>query len=483
MSLRSSNTRRYSWTHGLLGFVTACILAGASGSPAGATTGITDWLIATDYSTIQDAINKTPANGTVYIPKGRYRLTKSLYLPNDRAIRVLGAGPERTVLNWTSDPGGDSAYFVVRFHYQTIEGLQIIGSDKTNHHRGIFLDPRDLPEKGEKRLTNFHAKELQLSKIPYWGMEAFGLLSPGGNQFTLNCRAEDCIFVDNKSGGAIKLGPSSTGWTIRGCGVGSATGYMLYLDKASLVNIQDSGFGDPADNTPMVYIKNCLSVEISRCDLEAGTSTGYFVKFEGMSNGIHLMNNHFVRNHNYVRMVQCTSPDMVLGLVVVNPSVYLPVTEPADSNRTDDIVVDSPSTVTVMGGTLCDNGACERPFKLSGTATKVTTVNYNPWLRLPKLTNVERDQIKLKTAGDMVFNTDRVDVFDGARWREQVAFFPGGATATAAPAGIDLPTITSAQRDSIPTAFKVKGALIYNSDTNKLNFWNGSAWRVVTDGP
>jgi DNA-binding transcriptional regulator/RsmH inhibitor MraZ len=38
--------------------------------------------------------------------------------------------------------------------------------------------------------------------------------------------------------------------------------------------------------------------------------------------------------------------------------------------------------------------------------------------------------------------------------------------------------MTSTQRDAIssPTA----GLVIYNSTSNKLNFYNGSAWEVVT---
>ena len=40
------------------------------------------------------------------------------------------------------------------------------------------------------------------------------------------------------------------------------------------------------------------------------------------------------------------------------------------------------------------------------------------------------------------------------------------------------PTVTTAQRGNLTN--KVAGALVYNSTTNKLNFWNGSAWEVVT---
>ena len=49
--------------------------------------------------------------------------------------------------------------------------------------------------------------------------------------------------------------------------------------------------------------------------------------------------------------------------------------------------------------------------------------------------------------------------------------------------GILLPNITTAHRDAASggiTTTALPGTLIYNSTTNKLNFWNGSAWEAVT---
>ena len=41
-----------------------------------------------------------------------------------------------------------------------------------------------------------------------------------------------------------------------------------------------------------------------------------------------------------------------------------------------------------------------------------------------------------------------------------------------------LHILTSTERDALTAT---KGMIIYNSTTNKLNFYNGSAWRVVDD--
>lgn len=44
--------------------------------------------------------------------------------------------------------------------------------------------------------------------------------------------------------------------------------------------------------------------------------------------------------------------------------------------------------------------------------------------------------------------------------------------------GLIFPSRTTTQRGNIPTP--AAGTVIYNSSTNKLNFYNGSAWEAVT---
>ena len=42
------------------------------------------------------------------------------------------------------------------------------------------------------------------------------------------------------------------------------------------------------------------------------------------------------------------------------------------------------------------------------------------------------------------------------------------------------PVVTTSQRNSI--SGMTKGAMVFNSSTNKLNVYNGSAWEAVTSG-
>ena len=43
--------------------------------------------------------------------------------------------------------------------------------------------------------------------------------------------------------------------------------------------------------------------------------------------------------------------------------------------------------------------------------------------------------------------------------------------------GVVFPSMTALQRDALTA---VEGELIFNDDTNKMNFWNGTAWEAIT---
>ena len=62
--------------------------------------------------------------------------------------------------------------------------------------------------------------------------------------------------------------------------------------------------------------------------------------------------------------------------------------------------------------------------------------------------------------------------------------FCGVATLTQNQSGYDslaIPTFNSTKRNLMSGYGNLpKGAIMYNTTTNKLNFWNGSAWEAVT---
>ena len=59
------------------------------------------------------------------------------------------------------------------------------------------------------------------------------------------------------------------------------------------------------------------------------------------------------------------------------------------------------------------------------------------------------------------------------------AFVPTTKTSNVG-AGLLLPRVTTTARDSIPAGILQRGIVLYNASTGKLNFYDGTAWRVVT---
>ena len=45
--------------------------------------------------------------------------------------------------------------------------------------------------------------------------------------------------------------------------------------------------------------------------------------------------------------------------------------------------------------------------------------------------------------------------------------------------GLILPRMSTTSRNAIPTP--IGGQIIYNTSTNLINYWNGSAWRSVNN--
>ena len=82
--------------------------------------------------------------------------------------------------------------------------------------------------------------------------------------------------------------------------------------------------------------------------------------------------------------------------------------------------------------------------------------------------------------GSIVYNNEsrRLNVSTGG------TVFCGIATLTQNQSGYDalaIPTFTETKRDLMSNYGNLpKGAIIYDTTNNKLNFWNGSAWEAVT---
>jgi hypothetical protein len=451
-------------------------LGASIGTSAYATQGVTDWLNIKDYgnnvqTAIDSASSPTSTSCVVYVPTGTWSVSGQIKFPTNKAIKLVGAASGGSVLRWTSAPGGD--YITMRFHGQFIENLAIDGAG-SGSGSGLCLDPNFLTGSVHV-LADCHARNCSFIDIPQWGVNSLG----DANNISNACSLENCGF--GNVGGGIKLGNGCTAWTLNEVNVNDTDGPMLQLDSASVIVVNRSLFGPQSAGTdPYIKLNRVAAVTFIGADIEGDATDEFFVDLVGPFNfNVSFIGCAFRRSEVYARLIRCASPSLVFGLNVSDVSVYLNVSN-ADLLRTDDIVLDSPSSANIIGGTLGDNAAFRR-MKLGGSATSVFMTNFDGGrVRIPKLTAAERDSLSgTAVPGDVVYSVDRLNHWDGGRWREDVAFFPMTTATNASPAGINYPALTTTQRDNIPTAFKTAGTLLYNTSTGQFNYWDGSSWKVV----
>src|SRR5690348_2507331 len=91
-----------------------------------AATGVTDWLNASDFPSIQAAVDSAAkAQRVLYIPAGVYTIPARLVL-DTVAVTIIGAGRNATILQFqaTNAP----SYVLVQHSDQVFRDLQIVGT-------------------------------------------------------------------------------------------------------------------------------------------------------------------------------------------------------------------------------------------------------------------------------------------------------------------------------------------------------------------
>ena len=83
-------------------------------------------------------------------------------------------------------------------------------------------------------------------------------------------------------------------------------------------------------------------------------------------------------------------------------------------------------------------------------------------------------------AGDLYYNTstNKMRVYDGSAWNDAIVDTNGVVTKTSATGSGELPSGTTAQRDGSPSA----GYIRFNSDETSFEGYDGSAWGAIGGG-
>ncbi|MCX7955349.1 MAG: fibronectin type III domain-containing protein, partial [Bacteroidales bacterium] len=128
--------------------------------------------------------------------------------------------------------------------------------------------------------------------------------------------------------------------------------------------------------------------------------------------------------------------------------------------------------------------------------------NKNKGVLIPRLTNVQRNSLNNPAVGLLIYNSDskRLNYWDGSKWVEitsvevSVSQASGSGVVTGigitndgsdphhsamlevkgTTGGILIPRMTTTQRNLISSP--ADGLLIYNTETNRFNYYNGTSW-------
>ena len=126
--------------------------AGATRRKGTPVTAAPHWINASDFASIQDAVDRLSATGgTVYIPKGTYDKNSvpayegGLLLPNQsKPVHLVGDGPGLTILKANST---DTVADMLQVYcpYATVTGLTLDGTNQPAGGRGLVLVPSVNP--------------------------------------------------------------------------------------------------------------------------------------------------------------------------------------------------------------------------------------------------------------------------------------------------------------------------------------------------
>jgi hypothetical protein len=386
-------------------------------SPGQATTGVTDWLISTDYANIQAAINALPATGgTVYVPAGTHTQTSAITFPTNKPVRLMGAGFGATVLQWTVS---NVDYITVRGSHQIIENLRILGNGSLfSTSRGVVVDA----VAGAAVLRGFEMRNVDITGVPKWALEATNNI--GSNYLSIFCRVEGCHFSNNSAGGLglVKINQGSNTWSFNNCSFGANWGTMLDLDRCGPLTLTDTGFDAAFEDKPYIKTYNCNAIVLNSCYFENNytTQNEYFMKITGLANGAYTMASCFfsrggIGTPTFGKMVQCASGDRVKSLLIENPHVYFSNSSSPTGPELE--IGDPQSQFSIVGGIGGNNSVYFTPRVTDGTS-KSFLANYNQRVRVPRLSTTERNALQDVSIGDLIYNTTTtsIEVYLGSGW-------------------------------------------------------------------
>lgn len=377
-------------------------------------------LNASDFASVQDAVNSIPSGGgAVYVPRGvwtdtatpRYSAVGSstLSLPSDRAVRIIGDGPDATIFRSSNSsqpivtvPSDGSA-----LERLTIESTASLPGSGTPS-RGIVVG------RTNQVMKRFTTVDVTIRNTPGYGLYIRG---NEGGETTLSIWGHHSRLrvLGNLSEGGIWIGPACTTQVFLDCIVEAFKGWGLKAQSTEGMTLDSCTFEDSLDHAqPYVTLDNVSGVVVDRCWFEShGTGdTQYFIQIAGVVRGIEIRSAHCVRNDNVATAKIVTIDGLSRNILLVNLDAGLAVTP----TGTDDVKIQNTlSEVVLIGGTIA-TPASFFPLRVSGAPALSSWLETGGRVRVPQAAGT--GSLSDIANGDMVYNssTNKLNIRVNGAW-------------------------------------------------------------------
>lgn len=424
---------------------------------------------ATDYPTLQDAVDALPAaGGIVHIPAGTYTprsrptFIPPLVLPSGKPITLQGEGPRVTRLrySWTEIPEGltfdpDADLIQVRGDYQRIEELAVDGGfpGVAGASAGIHIMGTGDDSDHVVPLVGIQIRNCLIRGTQAWGLLIDDSPRDGATHPIIWCNYENLEIRDNRSLGAVCVGIGNGGGTttqhFRNCYIRYFKGYGVVINGAwetSLVDCileKEQPGSQPSPYVAYLYAAGGHYTRVEHCHFEGMfpesvpviDATGEFDVFT-IEDCVFGQNGTLEPNRDVFAIHVGARGRSVriagIGVVLPGPTVsdggpsHIVIDPPEFPDVLDPTVRYIPE-VLIERGCLRDNVGAgnrvdqHRHLRINECGFEMMAFTRRR-LRLPYVDTDQRDDMIEVRGGDVVFNASvqRLQLFDGQTWRDLV---------------------------------------------------------------
>lgn len=393
--------------------------------------------IATNYSTLQDAVNDTPEGGILRIGPGTY-IVPSGGLLISKAIEIAGSGSRYTILKPFSDSSNQPVIKFLAEQAATDTGPTSVNNVYIHdlEIRGLADDPDNAPD----RAVGSHGIYI----APYASGHGQRIRDVFIERVNINHMGDSGLYVTGDGGLSCVIG----------------------LRISSCQFNQNWGFGQFIKGATMVFTSSvlCSSNYLDGGRFESCNPTCFNDYYEDNchSNDGGLTINGYNAQVSFFAGVVSVMGVTVEAFTKVTGSTFLrqPITKTGMSfNQCTGFVGGCRFYNAVLSGVVDERGI----FIDNKDGKSALLVGPNQFDRLYIAVSTNSDGSSNGTVKTTVLPQR---IFGGDGFITQSS-------------GMAVTAVNSTERSAALDG-AAKGQLVFNTTTNKLNVWNGSAWEVVT---